>query len=81
MMNDAMKGLQCLKMIKALCSLSKYKLYYIDSLYFVNIKLVVNATMKKLRWRDSQRPVPKINLKRICQLDLIQLLDNKRSIN
>ena len=81
MMNDAMKGLQSLKMITALCSLSKYKLYYIDSLCFVNIKLVINATMKKLRWPDSQRPVPKINLKRICQLDLIKLLDNKRSIN
>ena len=31
----------------ALLSLSKYKPYYIDWLCFVNVKLVVNATMKK----------------------------------
>ena len=42
-----MKGLQSGKMITALCSLSKYKPYYIDLLCFVKVKLVVNTMMKK----------------------------------
>ena len=49
MMNDAMKRLQSGNMITALCLLSKYKPYYIDWLCFVNVKLVLNVMMKKLR--------------------------------
>ena len=37
--------------------------------------------MKKLRLRGSQWPMAKLNLKGICQLELIQLLDNKTRLN